>query len=62
MINLYDTFSHNAPETLYFGDRDNHWNDAGQRLAAETVAPRVVVRLTEVLPRARSAPARPGNR
>ena len=45
VINLYDTFSQNAPETLYFGDRDSHWNDAGQRLAAETVAPRVVARL-----------------
>ena len=53
VINLYDTFSHNAPETLYFGDGDSHWNDAGQRLAAETVAPRVTARLNEVLPTAR---------
>jgi hypothetical protein len=49
VINLYDAFSQNSPETLYFKGADNHWNDAGQRLAAETIAPRVVARVAEVL-------------
>ena len=47
VVNLYDAFSENSPDTLYFKGDDNHWNDAGQRLAAETIAPRVVARLAE---------------
>ena len=34
-INLYDPFFKNDPATLYFRCLDNHWNDKGQRLAAE---------------------------
>ena len=49
VINLYDAFSQNAPETLYFEGADDHWNDAGQNLAAETIAPRVVARMAEGL-------------
>ena len=33
-INLYNTFSSNDPEKLYF-NLDNHWNDLGQDLAAK---------------------------
>ena len=33
-INLYHPFSKNDPGSLYFSCLDNHWNDAGQELAA----------------------------
>jgi hypothetical protein len=49
VINLYEIFFRNEPETLYFVDRDSHWNDAGQALAAETVMPRVVEHLRDAL-------------
>jgi hypothetical protein len=38
VINLYDVFSKNSPEHLYFADRDDHWNDSGQMLASRIVA------------------------
>lgn len=41
-INLYDAFAGHNPRSLYFRGGDNHWNDAGQKFAAETVAPAVV--------------------
>jgi hypothetical protein len=38
-LNLFETFSKNHPETLFFnGSDDNHWNDAGQLLAARETA------------------------
>lgn len=37
-INLFVPFSTNRPENLYFKEIDDHWNDAGQRLAARITA------------------------
>jgi hypothetical protein len=37
-INLWEPFSKNSPENLYFKGDDNHWNDAGQDLAAREAA------------------------
>ncbi len=38
-IDLYETFADfDDPGALYFQIDDNHWNDAGQRLAAEVTA------------------------
>jgi len=34
VVDLYDVFSNNIPEQLYWGDNDDHWNNAGQQLAA----------------------------
>ena len=34
-INLYDVYRLNNPEELYFRGANNHWNDAGQDLAAK---------------------------
>jgi hypothetical protein len=41
-INLFESFAKEHPERLYFRGGDNHWNDEGQRTAAEIVAPQVV--------------------
>lgn len=38
-VNLYEPFARRSPEKLYFRGGDNHWNDDGQLLAAEIVAP-----------------------
>ncbi len=37
-INLYEKFKQQAPANLYFKGGDDHWNDRGQRLAAEIVS------------------------
>ena len=37
-INLFKTFSENDANKLYFQKNNNHWNDAGQDLAAREVA------------------------
>ena len=37
-LNLFATFSRHHPETLYFTDNDDHWNPAGQALAASETA------------------------
>jgi len=37
-INLWEPFSKNSPENLYFKEEGNHWNDAGQDLAAQEAA------------------------
>lgn len=37
-VDLYPIFADNRPEDLYFASANNHWNDAGQALAAETLA------------------------
>lgn len=34
-INLYDIYQANNPDKLYFKGSNNHWNDAGQDLAAK---------------------------
>jgi hypothetical protein len=41
-INLWHPFLKNNPDSLYFVHPDNHWNDNGQRLAAQITAKRVV--------------------
>lgn len=33
-VDLYDIFSKNIPEELYWGGNDDHWSNAGQQLAA----------------------------
>jgi hypothetical protein len=37
-INLYEPFSLNNPDSLYFKNNDNHWNDDGQKFASEITA------------------------
>ena len=37
-LNLFPVFAENEPETLFFRGTDNHWNDAGQDLAARATA------------------------
>ncbi len=37
-LNLYPVFTSKNPETLYFKGENNHWNDAGQDLAAREMA------------------------
>lgn len=41
-VNLFGPFRGSEPEHLYFRGNNNHWNDAGQRLAASIVADFVV--------------------
>jgi hypothetical protein len=38
VINLFDIFSKNSPQDLYFPDGDDHWTDSGQLLASRVVA------------------------
>jgi hypothetical protein len=38
-VNLFEPFSKTDAKQLYFRGGDNHWNDAGQKLAAGLVAP-----------------------
>ena len=37
-VNLYPIFFNNSPRTLFFKENDDHWNDAGQELAARQTA------------------------
>ena len=37
-VSLYDIFRANDANSLYFHDGNDHWNAAGQRMAAETMA------------------------
>jgi hypothetical protein len=39
VVNLFAEFSKSDAQQLYFRGGDNHWNDAGQKLAAEIMAP-----------------------
>jgi len=59
-VSLYDVFRANNANSLYFRDGDDHWNAAGQRLAAEVMADYL---LAHGLPHARGtamrAPAHP---
>lgn len=43
-VNLFDTFAAKDPESLYLLAPDNHWNDAGQALAARVVRDAMVQR------------------
>ena len=38
VVNLYEPFARQGATSLYFQGGDNHWNDAGQALAAQLVA------------------------
>ena len=40
-IDLFDAFRAHPAEGLYFNLPDQHWNEAGQRLAARLVAERI---------------------
>jgi hypothetical protein len=40
-INLFHAFSDQAADELYFKGEDDHWNDAGQLLAAQVTAQRL---------------------
>ena len=40
-INLFEPFTNAGASGLYFSGFDNHWNDAGQALAATIVASRL---------------------
>ena len=46
-LNLFPVFQPGSPDALYFRDTDNHWNDEGQRLAADTVTPVVASMLPQ---------------
>ena len=37
-VNLYDVFATHDPEKLFFTGSNDHWNDAGQELAAQRMA------------------------
>lgn len=41
-VNLYSPFKERKSEQLYLKGGDDHWNDLGQRIAAELVADRIV--------------------
>jgi hypothetical protein len=43
-VNLYDVFVKQDANELYFHGGDDHWNEAGQKLAAEVMADYVVQR------------------
>ena len=47
VVNLFDAFSNADAKQLYFRGGDNHWNDAGQKLAAEIVVPVVAGMLND---------------
>jgi hypothetical protein len=38
VLNLFEPFSKNTPDRLFFLDNDDHWTNAGQKLAAHEVA------------------------
>ncbi|OGW56330.1 MAG: hypothetical protein A2Y81_03125 [Nitrospirae bacterium RBG_13_43_8] len=37
-VNLFDVFSRNSPEDLFFKGKNDHWNDQGQDIAAKETA------------------------
>ncbi len=43
-VNLYVPFVKNNAEKLYFYDRNDHWNDAGQDLAAQEATQYIIAR------------------
>ena len=59
VLNLYQAFSKGNPETLYFRGTNNHWNNAGQKLAAQELASYLTA-VMEALPA--YTPTRPGRR
>lgn len=44
-INLFDVFSENNPETLFFTGKNDHWNDQGQDIAAKETALRIMSKI-----------------
>jgi hypothetical protein len=44
-VNLFPVFKAASPDRLYFRDTDDHWNDAGQDVAAREVAKSVIALL-----------------
>lgn len=38
VVDLFDVFSQNDPGNLFFRNKNNHWNDRGQDIAAKEVA------------------------
>ncbi len=46
-IDLYDTFSDNGPEQLYFSRGNDHWNDKAQKLAAKVTSEFILKELSE---------------
>lgn len=54
VLNLFEAFAAADPERLYFQVDDNHWNEAGQRLAAEEAAQ--FLRANDWVPEALPAP------
>jgi len=49
-INLFDIFSKNNPEDLFFKGRNDHWNDQGQEIAAKETALYII---KEIIPKNR---------
>jgi len=47
VLNLFQPFMNNDPDSLYFGYRDTHWNDAGQDLAAQLTAEYIQANMLE---------------
>jgi len=50
-INLFDIFSKNNPEDLFFKGRNDHWNDQGQDIAAKETALYII---KKIIPKNRS--------
>jgi SGNH hydrolase-like domain, acetyltransferase AlgX len=44
-VNLFSAFLENNPEELFFHSQDNHWNEAGQDLAARRTASHIKEKL-----------------
>ncbi|WP_295640473.1 SGNH/GDSL hydrolase family protein [uncultured Methylibium sp.] len=57
-VNLYEPYRAVDASQLYFRGGDDHWNAAGQRMAAELMARLTAPMLPPGLPAAASAPAR----
>ncbi len=55
-VNLFELFEQNNPGKLYFGAGDNHWNAAGQALAARAVSDYLI--RENLLPEVASTPSR----
>jgi hypothetical protein len=49
-ISLFHAFSAQSAEDLYFKGDDDHWNDAGQSLAAKLTAERLAPLLAQPPP------------
>ena len=61
VCSLFETFAEHQPHTLYFKGGDNHWNDAGQKLAAQTVAKQLQSQGTRWVVLPRNGPSHPAD-